>query len=331
MKILLVAKQWRGGLGRYYYRTLNDMFPGQVEWLKTRPSTLAEHIIYRRSRKQWRDYLRQRITQGNHDVALFVEYQSAWSKLPADARNILYSIDGITMGRGDLDAFSRIYLSDPGYVTELQAVCMPEQYAGVVPFACYPPLHRPASGLTSSRDVVFIGNRDAKRDAFITSLLERDYRTTIYGNYFLDRDMFWRKPWAFRPAVSNDRMGEIYARHRLSINIHAAVVRAGTNMRSFECAAYGIPQVVEARPGIEDYFAPGEELLLFTNEAEMRAAIDSLLVSPEKAVALAARARTRALQEHTYCHRVVALLKHHLPDAVLEASFKKAMDLYAHS
>lgn len=331
MKILLVAKQWRGGLGRYYYLTLNDMFPGQVEWLKTRPSTLKEYAIYRRSRKQWRDYLRQRITTGDHDVALFVEYQSAWSKLPPDPRNVLYSIDGVTMGQGDLDAFARIYLSDPGYVAELQAVCRPEQYAGVVSFACYPPMHRPASAAAPSRDVVFIGNRDAKRDGFIASLLEQRYRFSVYGNYFLDRDMFWRKPLAFRPTVSNDRMGAIYARHRLAINIHAKVVRGGTNMRSFECAAYGIPQLVEARPGIEEYFTPDEELLLFTTETEMLACIESLLASPEKAASLASRARARALREHTYCHRAMALLKHQLPDAVLEASFKKAMDLYAHS
>lgn len=227
MKILLVAKQWRGGLGRYYYLALNDMFPGEVEWLKTRPSTMAEHRIYRRSRAQWWEYLRQRIAHGNHDVALCIGYYYGWSQLPYDARNILYCIDDLTMNQGDLKGFSRIFLSDPGYATNLRAMCPDEQYAGVLPFACYPPVHRRAEVAAPTRDVVFIGNQDAKRDAFIACLLDQPYRTTFYGNYFLRSKLFRRKPWAFRTPIANDRMGEVYSRHRISLNVHAQVVRAG--------------------------------------------------------------------------------------------------------
>ncbi len=329
MKILLVAKQWRGGLGRYYHLALNDMFPGQVEWVKTRPSTVPEHKIYRRSPEEWWQRLRRRIATSGHDVALFVGYHDAWNRLSPDTRNILYSIDNVNMKSGDLNGFSRIFISDPGYVSDLEAVCHPNQYGGVLPFACYPPIHRPGKVTKPSRDVVFIGNRDEKRDAILASLLRQPYSTTIYGNYFLNSELFKQKPWAFRPTINNDHMAKAYGRHKVAINIHASVVRAGTNMRSFECAAYGIPQVVEARPGIEDYFVPREEIQLFTTEKEMLVAIKFLLTEPKQSAIIAARARARVFQEHTYCHRIVALLKQHLPADVLDASFKKAIDSYA--
>jgi spore maturation protein CgeB len=192
-----------------------------------------------------------------------------------------------------------------------------------LPFACYPPLHRPQAVPAASRDVVFIGNRDAKRDAFIASLLQQPFRSTVVGNYFLKDALFWKKPWAFRPSVVNDAMGKIYARHRVSVNIHAGVVRAGTNMRSFECAAYGIPQVIEARPEIDQYFVPGEEIMLVQNADAMNASVAALLADETRCKAMADRARTRALRDHTYYHRIVTLLERHVPANILQETFKR--------
>ena len=118
--------------------------------------------------------------------------------------------------------------------------------------------------------------------------------------------MFWQYPFSFRPAVANDAMGDVYARHKIALNIHARVVRRGTNMRTFECAGYGIPQIVEYRPGIENYFTPEKEILIFRDVDEMAAQIHSLLDDPARAQNMAAAgAKTRSWQP--YLSRIALL------------------------
>jgi spore maturation protein CgeB len=104
-------------------------------------------------------------------------------------------------------------------------------------------------------------------------------------------------------------MGRVYAAHRISLNVHAAVVRAGTNMRSFECAAYGIAQLVEHRAQLERYFEPGVEIATYAEAQELQASLRSLLGDPARCADMATRARRRALAEHTYAHRARALLE----------------------
>ena len=142
-------------------------------------------------------------------------------------------------------------------------------------------------------------------------------RVTIIGNYFLHHDIFWRCPWCFRPAVANEAMGRVYARHRLSINLHAQVVRHGTNMRTFECAGYGIPQLVENLPGLEKVFEPDREIATFAEEGEMLAVLDRLLNDPAGAEAMARRARRRAFREHSYHQRCIDLLAGILPSKLM--------------
>lgn len=329
MKILLIAKPWRGGLGLYYYHALNDMFPGAVEWLPTRPDTLLGWCSYRANPKAWWAAIHARIANGTHDVALFVGYHPELKKLAFDARNILYLIDAVDMHPGDLDALGRVFISDPGYRKELAALVRPEQNAGPLPFACYPPMHRPHAFTGQKRDVVFIGTRGKKRDVFLRPLLHSGYTVSIIGNYFLRRGLFWQRPSAFQPSVSHEGMGAAYARHNISINIHSEVVRGGTNMRSFECAGYGIPQVIEWREGIEDYFVANEEIVLFRTAEEMLQAINMLRMDAEYRSALALRARARVLREHSYYHRIVTLLQQHIPTNVLEQAFEKVKARYA--
>ena len=55
-------------------------------------------------------------------------------------------------------------------------------------------------------------------------------------------------------------------------------------------------------------FVPDREIVLFDSLAELRRRAEGLLADPAACADLAARARTRALAEHTWRHRLEWLL-----------------------
>ncbi|HEU4949220.1 MAG TPA: glycosyltransferase [Candidatus Deferrimicrobiaceae bacterium] len=316
MKVLLVAKPWRGGLASYVFRALQDLFPGEVQWWATRPLHAAERLDFLRNREAWYGGLKERLVSAEAEAMVFINHLKMFDELPPHPRKVLWLTDDPKPRAGELSPYDRIYLSDPGYADEVTAI-VGDRYGGEIPFGYCPTVHVPAPPAARRNDVCFIGNRDPKRDRYLASLLERGFRPTVVGNYFLRHRLFWRYPGCFRPAVPNDRMGRVYAGHRLSLNVHAEVLRQGTNMRTFECAAYGIPQLVEYRPGIERFFTPGEEIATFSDEAEMLDRLSRLLSEPSQAAVLAANARRRALREHSYHRRAISLLEGVLPPDLL--------------
>ncbi len=162
----------------------------------------------------------------------------------------------------------------------------------------YPALHHPVAGRGSGRGLCLVANRDPKRDTHLRALLVAGLRPRVYGNYFLRHPLALRHPGCFRPRVANERLCDVYARHAVSLNIHARVVREGTNMRSFECAGCGIPQLVEYRPDLKRHFEPGVELEVYRDpgEAADRRAVFVHLVAD--ALVVARDSRPRALGEH---------------------------------
>lgn len=323
MKIMLVAKPWRGGLGRYFFLALQDMFPEQVEWISTRPQNFIERRDFRRDPAEWWQKLRTRIEASTCDVAFFIGYRNEFRNLKRRENQILYLIDDVWMKSGDMDAFGKVFLSDPGYKSELRTILTPDQYGGVLPFGFDPFLHAANRKHQPSKNICFIGNRDTKRDPYLARLFTEGLHPLIVGNYFLKSALFWQHPFDFRPAIANEAMAGIYERHQIALNIHAKVVREGTNMRTFECAGYGIPQVIEYRNEIETYLEPGKEILTYRNADEMVAQIRLLLNDTARAETMAQAARKRALNEHTYYHRVVTAFGHLLSSDVLQKAFTK--------
>jgi spore maturation protein CgeB len=320
-KILLIAKPWAGGLAAYYYAALEEMFPGEVRWLSTRPVTLAGQLQFRLDRNSWWGRIRGDIDQAESEVRFFIGSRPEFRGLKPHPGNVLYQIDAVRMEASDLEAFSRVFVSDRGYQPEVAALARPSQFAGVLPFACHPPLHFPIAG-KRRRGVCFIANRDPKRDAFVARLLDCAPQARIIGNHFGVHPLFWRRPLAFRSAVPYAKLAQVYARYQASLNIHAQVVREGTNQRTFEAAACGVPQVVERRHGIEEYFEPGREIILFDDLDEMCARLAATLADRAGSLEMAERARQRALSQHTYYHRVATALADLLPGIQKQAALK---------
>ena len=107
---------------------------------------------------------------------------------------------------------------------------------------------------------------------------------------------------AFNRAISASRV-------TLNVTRRAhATVHASSTARPFELAMAGAAIVSNPHEGIETWFEPGRELLVVEDADEATAAYRELLADPGAAEELGARARERALDEHTYAHRARRLL-----------------------
>jgi len=307
MNVLLVAKPWRGGLAHYVFSALRDAC-NEARWLATYPRSFAQRVRYRLDRQGWRRRIVEQVNA--HDgVCVFINALPVEAPLSRPRRNVLWMTDSAKLNEASAASFGRVFISDPGYGQDVRDLVGVGRFAGVLPFAHDPTIHRPTSSARRHRDVCFLGNRDAKRDAYLERLLGEPWTSTIVGNYWLRHRLFWRHPASVKRSVPRRKMGGVYARHRVALNLHASVVRQGTNMRTFECAGYGIAQAVEHRPGLDELFEPERELLTFTDAESMVAQIDRLLGDTALRKRLAQQAATRAAAEHTYRHRVDRLLE----------------------
>ncbi len=308
-KYLLVAKPWRGGLADYVFRALNSLYPGEVYWLETHPRTLVQKGKFLADREGWDRNLIDSINQSDYKAAIFINSRESFQELIPRDQNILWMTDNPSPTPESLNPFGRVFVSDSGYAKNVSIVSKPGQFAGELAFACDPQIHRPVTNNSGPKNgICFVGNRDKKRDIYLSELLSENVDLKIFGNYFFNTKLFWRHPSNFRPAVHFSKMQGIYARSILSLNLHATVVLNGTNMRTFEAAGYNIAQLVEYRPGLELLFEPGKEIEVFSSPEEMVEKGQALLADKPRMTSLASAAAKR-VTEHTYLHRVKTLLK----------------------
>jgi spore maturation protein CgeB len=239
-------------------------------------------------------------------AALRREKSAAWlSWCPCDMR-------ALATLRDTAPAFDRLFLPGTDLVEALAGAALPP--ARYLPLACDPSVHRPMRARDQFRaNVVFVGAATPRREALLSEL--PGFGLAIWGPG-------WRKT-ALRDYCRGELLPEsdyvrAYAGASVGINIHntasadddgSAPPEASLNQRTFELAAIGVPQVVDWRRDLERHFEPGREVLAFRTPSELKAIVRELIHDPPLAVAVGAAARKRALAEHTYMHRMVALLE----------------------
>jgi hypothetical protein len=115
-------------------------------------------------------------------------------------------------------------------------------------------------------------------------------------------------PAALRPYGRGAALGETMLRvlsaSRLTLNPHGNFMLYGGNMRLFEAAGVGVPQLTEDLPGVRVWFTPGDTILTYTDMADLRAKTAYYLSHEDAREALARRAREHVYAEHTYDQRV---------------------------
>jgi len=98
-----------------------------------------------------------------------------------------------------------------------------------------------------------------------------------------------------------------YNEQRFTLNVtRADMIQAGfsPSVRLFEAAACGTPIISDSWPGLETFFAIGEEILTARTAGDV---LHYLQIPEEERRALGQRARARVLAEHTAAHRAEEL------------------------
>lgn len=170
-------------------------------------------------------------------------------------------------------------------------------------FGCDPEyLRSPPAASPATAPLGFVGSRDPVRERVVHAL--DDLGLVVWG------------PGWPRGAVYGDAFVRALAGAAVGVNIHQQFgpggdpTRYGTgaNMRVFELAAVGTPQLSDAKADIARHLTPGREVVLYRSVAELRARAHELLADEPTRRSLAAAARERALREHTWRHRLEELL-----------------------
>ncbi|PYP00114.1 MAG: hypothetical protein DMD61_05355 [Gemmatimonadetes bacterium] len=170
-------------------------------------------------------------------------------------------------------------------------------------FGCDPEYLRPLPASPRwATALAFVGSRDPAREEALSGL--GDLGLTIWG-----------PGWPRGPVYGEDFV-RVLSSAVVGLNMHQqfgergdpARYGTGANMRVFELAAVGTPQLSDAKADIARHFAPDREILLYHNVAELKERARALLADEPWRRGLAAAARERALREHTWRHRLEELL-----------------------
>jgi spore maturation protein CgeB len=157
-------------------------------------------------------------------------------------------------------------------------------------------------------DLAFLGNRLPDREERVKEFLCRP-AAALPGCSFLLGGSGWEAgslPANVRPLghVPTRDHNAFNCTPRAVLNVNRdSMARFGHSpaTRMFEAAGAGACIVSDAWDGIEEFLAPGSEVLLAESGGEVAALLAAL--SPERAREIGLAARRRVLGEHTYRHR----------------------------
>jgi spore maturation protein CgeB len=175
-----------------------------------------------------------------------------------------------------------------------------------LPHAANPRLDRGVADPDSRhREMVFVANPTPHRRELISQLRTR---MRLFG-------IGWtRLPPAdheIHPRhVGIDELAAIYRAPLAVLNIrNENNVLAGLNQRHFDPYLAATPVVSDDQADLPRCFEPGIEALVYRDAAELNDVYARLRREPDLAVRVGAAGRRRVLAEHTYEHRLAALLR----------------------
>lgn len=204
----------------------------------------------------------------------------------------------------DVEAVDRTWVTSSELVGKVKGV----RY---LPHACDPSVHRPLRPADEFRaNVAFVGDATPRRVALLSELLESGIAVWGPG---------WRKTRLKEYCRGESTTVEDYVRAyggaTVALNLYRegptgeARSSSGCNPRTFELAAMGLAQVMDARADLPTLFTEGEEVLSFDDPEALQVIVRDLVADHERAVRIGKAARRRALEEHTYIHRLGVILE----------------------
>jgi spore maturation protein CgeB len=174
-------------------------------------------------------------------------------------------------------------------------------------------------------DLGYLGTFAADRQDVLCELFVEPARRLPHRRFLLAGSMYdetfpWQPNIHFLDHLPPGDHPAFYCSTRLTLNVTRHSMAATgycPSGRLFEAAACGAAIVSDYWNGLEQFFQPGDEILLARDAQDSMAALDR---SPESLARIAAAARERALSEHTADRRAGDLEK--LLDAAWRPRFQ---------
>jgi spore maturation protein CgeB len=191
-----------------------------------------------------------------------------------------------------------------------------EHYARLGAARCHPiyngldpETHHPAPADPAFRcDLVFVGNRLPDREGRVEEFFVRAARLApqlefaLGGEGWAGKTMPNNVRWIGHVGTHDHNRVNCSARMVLNINRESmAEVGFSPPTRIFEAAGAGACVITDRWTGIEDFFAPGSEILVAGGAEEVVQHLRD--GGPHKAASIGNRMKMRALREHTYQFR----------------------------
>ncbi len=188
-----------------------------------------------------------------------------------------------------------------------------------LPSACDPAIHRTVELSEEERarwgsPISFVGAGYHNRQQTFAAFAELPFK--IWGTEWPGCRPFDKLVQENGRRLSPDEYIKIFNGTDININLHSSSERDGVdpfgdflNPRTFELAACGAFQLVDERALLAENFKPGEEIVTFRDTRDLMQKISYYSTRPEERKQIAARAKERALREHTYAQRLQKMLE----------------------
>jgi spore maturation protein CgeB len=162
-------------------------------------------------------------------------------------------------------------------------------------------------------DLSWLGTYATDRRAMLDELFlaparRRRRRTFLVGGAHYPQDLEWPKNVRFVQPVATEDRAAFFSSSRLTLNVtHSLIGCMGwcPSGRVFEAAACGTAVLSDEWSGLDEFYAPGSEILTARTTAD---ALEALSLDDAALNRLRRAARERTLDEHTAGHRARTLV-----------------------
>lgn len=205
--------------------------------------------------------------------------------------------------RSRAQVLDMVFYTDSAFLAEAARFGFPDNGAWL-PLAVNERLFK-TTDRPRTQDVVFVANRTPWREEVVRGL---NRPIAVYGRgWRCLRDTQHRVSPRRYPMA---RLPALYAGARAVLNVrNEGNVLGGLNQRSFEPLACGTPVLNDDLPDLMRCFEPGVEVLVWRDSAELNELHRRVIEDPTFAARIGAAGRRRVLAEHTYRHRLKAMLE----------------------
>lgn len=163
--------------------------------------------------------------------------------------------------------------------------------------------HEPPEG-TARRGVVFVGNTRSVRRDLVLWAVELGLPVQIWGGGWPD---FIDESHIVAERISNEKVGALYARSRVTLNDHWPDMRAHgfINNRIFDAMAAGVVVISDRHPALEALFP--EEVLYAGSKEELAEAVERVTLSYPTQLERVRAVRPRIVEEFSFDARAKKL------------------------